>query len=369
VRRNSSYYRKAFQIIDTLLLLSYNEDINMLCGAFHMKRFSSLLFILFLLILLSTGCSEKVEPPVLTKCLNIGNSLEAPKDQPWDVPMDVSYFSVIKQAGFQCVRLPVRFSDYVDKSDPDYPLDEPFMKKIDTYVNAASNQHLTLILDLHHFTQIMDEPENNKDCLIAIWKQLARRYRDYPNTLVFELLNEPQNNLDSDRWNEIMADTVKAIRIIDKKHFLIVGGVDYNSIDSLSALKLPNDKRLIVTIHYYEPDSVTFQGDPYHKGYENLHNITWTGTAVEVSHLKSRLETAKTWAGKHHVSLFLGEFGISKEAPAQTRVRWAAAVAKESNALGISYGYWEFASGFGIYDLKTATWNSDMLHAILHPAG
>lgn len=337
-----------------------------------MKRFSVLFFLLLIFIFLSSGCSEKTEskvkPPVLTKCLNIGNSLEAPKDQPWDVPMDISYFSVIKQAGFQCVRLPVRFSDYADKSVSDYPLDETFMKKIDAYVNAALKQHLTLILDLHHFIGIMDDPQNNKDCLVAIWKQLAIRYRDYPDTLVFELLNEPQNNLDSNTWNNILADTVKTIRTIDKKHFLIVGGVNYNSIDSLSTLKLPKDNRLIVTIHYYEPDNVTFQGDPYHKGYENLNNIAWNGTAEEVSYLNSRLGTAKAWADKHNVPLFLGEFGISKEAPAQTRVNWTSAVASEANKLGISYGYWEFASGFGIYDLKTTTWNSDMLKAILSHA-
>lgn len=332
-----------------------------------MKSFFCFFFPLLLLIFISTGCSEKVEPPVLTKCLNIGNSLEAPKDQAWDVPMDVSYFSIIKKAGFQCVRLPVRFSDYIDKSNSNYTLDKTFMEKIDTYVNAALDQHLTLILDLHHFTQIMDDPVRNKDCLIAIWKQLAIRYKNYPDTLVFEILNEPQNNLDSNTWNGILADTVKAIRTVDRKHFLIVGGVDYNSIDSLSTLVLPKYNRLIATIHYYEPNNVTFQGVPYQKNYENLHNITWNGTVKEVSYLKNRLETAKNWADKHHVPLFLGEFGISKEAPAQTRIRWTSAVASEANALGISYGYWEFASNFGIYDLKTANWNSGMLNALLNP--
>jgi endoglucanase len=293
--------------------------------------------------------------------------LEAPKSQSWDVPMDISYFSIIKQAGFQCVRLPIRFSDYVDNSNSDYLLDETFMTHIDTYINEALNQDLTIIIDLHHFTDIMDDPANNKNCLVSIWKQLAARYKEYPDTLVFELLNEPQNNLDSNTWNEILADTVSAIRTIDKKHYLIVGGANYNSIDSLCTLELPNDNRLIATIHYYEPNNVTFQGDPYHEGYETLNNITWNGTTQEIAYLKSRLETAKNWADEHNVPLFLGEFGISKGAPIQTRISWTAAVTKESNTLGISYGYWEFASGFGIYDLTTATWNNDMLNSLLNP--
>lgn len=332
-----------------------------------MKRLSILTFS-FLLILLLNGCSKKSEPPVLTKCINIGNSLEAPKNEQWDVPMDISYFSTIKAAGFQCVRLPVRFSDYIDKSNSDYPLDETFLKGIDIYVKEAIKQDLTLILDLHHFMEIMENPEKYQDCLISIWKQLAARYKDYPDSLVFELLNEPQENLDSDTWNTLLAHTVQAIRSIDKKHYLIVGGVNYNSIDALSTLTLPEDKRLIVTIHYYEPNEVTFQGDPYHEGYDELSNISWDGTTKEVSYLKSRLKTAKTWADQHHVPLFLGEFGISKEAPANTRISWTAAVANEASALGISYGYWEFASGFGIYDLTRATWNTDMLNALINPA-
>lgn len=315
------------------------------------------------------GCESKepVTPPNLSKGLNIGNSLEAPKNQSWDVPIDISYFAIIKNAGFQSVRLPIRFSDYVDKSNSKYPLDETFMKQIDAYIDEALKQDLTIILDLHHFTEIMENPQGNKDCLLAIWKQLASRYNDYPNSLVFELLNEPQQNLDSDTWNTLIEDLVRTIRSIDSERFLIVGGVNFNSIDSLSTLKLPKDNRLIATIHYYEPNDVTFQGNPYHAGYENLSNVTWNGTNEEMAYLYSRLSTAKAWADANNVFLYLGEFGISNTAPVDTRISWTLAVASEANALGISYAYWEFASGFGIYDLTTSSWNEDMVNAILNP--
>lgn len=342
-------------------------------GGDLMKRFLAVCFCLPLMILAVGGCSQaRPKPPVLTNCINIGNSLDAPKDISWGVPMDVSYFTIIKKAGFQAVRLPVRFSDYVDSGHSDYHLDDAFMKQLDAYVHAALNQHLTLILDMHHFLQIMNDPRGNEACLIAMWKQIAERYKSEPNTLVFEILNEPQGNLDSDSWNAILADTVKAMRVIDKKHFLIAGGTEYNSIDGLQKLKLPDDDRLIVTIHYYEPDDVTFQGDANAdqngEYYENMKDITWTGTKQETDYLDSRLKTAKTWADKHQVPLFIGEFGVNKNAPSETRVDWTAAVAKEAKALNMGYSYWEFASGFGIYDLTTGQWNNEMLHAILEPA-
>lgn len=333
-----------------------------------MKRIMIILICGIFLMSTCDGCCAKAEPPVLSPCLNIGNSLDAPKGQSWGLPMNADYFSIIRKAGFRCVRLPVRFSDYVGGRSSGYLLDEDFMKQIDGYINTALSQHLTLILDLHHFLPIMSNPEGNKDCLIAIWKQLAARYKKYPNTLVFEILNEPHGDLDSATWNNLLADTIKVIRKVDRNHFLIVGGTDYNSVDGLQSLELPDDARLIATIHYYEPNNVTFQGDfDLGETYGNLKDVTWDGTAQEVAYLKNRLKTAKIWADKHDVPLFLGEFGVNQNAPAETRVRWTRAVANEAKTLGISYGYWEFASSFGIYDCGTGRWNNDMLSAILHP--
>lgn len=335
-----------------------------------MKRILPVCFCLLFLIGLTSGCSvTKPKAPSLAKCLNIGNSLEAPKGVSWGVPMSASYFSVIKSAGFQAVRLPVRFSDYAGDRHSGYHLEDAFMEQIDTYVDTALQEHLTVVLDMHHFLPMMSNPEGNEAELIAMWKQIAERYKNKPETLIFEILNEPTGNLDSNTWNSILAKTIEAIRTIDKKHFIVVGGADYNSIDGLQKLKLPDDDRLIATIHYYEPYEVAFQGDAYAdengQHYGNYTNITWTGTDKETQYLRQRLKTAKSWADEHNVPLFIGEFGVNKNAPAQTRVDWTAAVAKEAKTLGIGYSYWEFASGFGIYDLSTGQWNRDMLHAIL----
>ncbi|WP_159459724.1 glycoside hydrolase family 5 protein [Scatolibacter rhodanostii] len=335
-----------------------------------MQRHWITILVSFLSFLFVSGCAAKEpQPPTLTKCLNIGNSLEAPKDQPWDVPMDSSYFSTIKQAGFQTIRLPVRFSDYTASSDEDYRLDEAFVKKIDMYIKEALGQELTVILDFHHFMDIMENPALHKMKLISIWQQLSERYKNYSDDLVFEILNEPQKNLDSESWNSILQETVTAIRKNDKKHFLIVGGANYNSIDALLNLRLPEDDRLIATFHYYEPNEVTFQGNPYHYGYENLSGIGWNATDEELKYLQERFNMAKNWANENKVSLFLGEFGISKTAPEQTRLNWTRSVAKEASLRDIDYGYWEFASGFGVYDLQTKTWNQEMVDAILDPQG
>lgn len=332
-----------------------------------MKKNNKYLLSKFLIALsILTGCSSRIEnAPDLTKCINLGNCLEAPKDQPWDVPMNIRYFSLIKQAGFTAVRIPVRFSDYVNKSSTDYMIKESFLQQTDAYLLEAINQDLTVILDLHHFTEIMENPEENKDILLSIWMQLAARYQDYPDTLLFELLNEPQNHLDSATWNEYLSETVSVIREIDTTHYIIIGGTNYNSIDALWSLELPKDDKLIATFHYYEPSDVAFQGNEYHEGFENLKDITWEGTKEQMKYLTSRFDSAKAFSEKYDCPLFVGEFGVNQNAPEETREAWTNAVVSQCYQNGFGFGYWELASGFGIYDLNTGTWNNDLLNALL----
>lgn len=297
-------------------------------------------------------------------CINIGNALEAPKDIPWDVEMNEKYFDKIKDVGFDCVRLPVRFSDYA-KDNEDYMLDEDFMKKIDYYINYALSKKLKIILDFHHFTEIMEFPNEYKECYLSIWEQLSERYKDYPNELMFELLNEPNGNLNGELWNEFINEGVSIIRKTNNKRNIIIGPDNYYSVYSLEKLKIPEDKNIILSFHYYEPNEVTFQGSVNHKGFENLKDNQWIGTNIEVQYLKSRFKIAKNYAEAHKLKIFLGEFGVNKNAPKSTRVNWTRNVRKEAESCGFSWGYWELCSEFGVYDVKNDLWNKDILNSLL----
>lgn len=292
------------------------------------------------------------------RCMNIGSALEAPKGISWDVTMKEEYFDIIKDAGFDSVRLPVRFSDYVNKNT--YILDEQFMKKIDKYINYAVNDNLTLILDLHHFEEIMETPEEYKAMFISIWDQLSRRYENYSDKLVFELLNEPKDNLRGNLWNEYLKDGIKAIRANDKRRKIIVGPDSYNSVERLYDLVIPKDRNLILTFHYYEPNNFTFQGDTYHEGYGKLKNIEWTGTEEELIRLKNKFDIAKKYSKENNIPVFLGEFGANKKVKEPFRKEWTEAVRNEADNYNFSWGYWEFCSNFGICDLKNQEWSEEL---------
>jgi endoglucanase len=297
-------------------------------------------------------------------CINIGNSLEAPKDMSWGVDMNVEYFDEIKKEGFDSVRIPVRFSDYA-KNSPNYKLDEDFMKQLDSYIDYAIKDDLVVILDFHHFEEIMEEPERYKECFISIWNQVSERYKDYPSTLIFELLNEPKDNLKGKLWNEFIRDGVKEIRKSNKDRAIIVGPDNFYSVDRLEALSIPKDDNIIVSFHYYEPNKFTFQGNEYHLGFENLKDIQWKGSKEEIEYLENRFDIAKKWSDKNKVGIFLGEFGANQKAPAESRKLWTKAVRKEAEKRNFSYGYWEFCSWFGIYDVKSHTWDKDILEALI----
>ncbi|CAM3095861.1 glycoside hydrolase family 5 protein [Sporolactobacillus spathodeae] len=301
--------------------------------------------------------------PFRYRSINIGNALDAPRGISWGVSIESNFFAAIHQAGFNAVRLPVRFSDYVQAA-PNYVLDPEFMKKIDDYLSVAYQQQLTVILDLHHFIELMDNPLRYHDCFLSIWDQLATRYRDQPNTLLFEVLNEPTNKLSGDLWNHYLAEAISVIRRTNSTRPLIVGPDHFNSLHRLHALRLPKDPNLIVSFHYYEPNAFTFQENPY-LGFTQARNVAWLGTPTDLRQIHEDFAYVKRWATRHHVPIYLGEFGANQAAANDSRRRWTEAVRREAETLAFGWGYWELASWFGIYDPETRTWDQALLDVLL----
>ncbi|GAH46635.1 unnamed protein product, partial [marine sediment metagenome] len=295
--------------------------------------------------------------------INIGNALEAPKGEKWDVVMKEEYIDKIASAGFDTVRIPIRFSDYVDASN-DYELEDDFMKTVDYFIKYALSKDLNVVMDMHHFEEIMENPLDYRESFLKMWDELSKRYSGYSEKLAYEVLNEPTDNLNGSLWNEFLKEAVETIRKNDKTKYIVIGGDDFGSYKGVLNLKIPNDDKLIVTFHYYDPNDFTFQGEQYHEGYENLHDIHWNNTEEERLVIINAFKEVKKFADKNGVKVFLGEFGANKNAPYGDRVLWTKAVREIAEENGFSWGYWEMASGFGIYDVNTHKFDEEMLRAL-----
>jgi len=291
--------------------------------------------------------------------------LEAPKEGEWGLIVEERYFDLAQQAGFDFVRLPINFAAHAAPAAP-YTIAPDFFQRIDQIINWALARRLAIIIDLHQYSEMGVDPQGQKDRFLAIWTQIAERYQNQPPQVIFELLNEPNSQLDADLWNDYLAQALTIVRHTNPTRDVIVGPVMWNSYSSLSALDLPADPHLIVTFHYYDPFRFTHQGaDWVGEDTTSWLGTTWDATDAEKADITNTFDAVQQWAQQNKVRVLLGEFGAFSPAPMDSRVRWTAFVREQAEARGFAWAYWEFASGFGVYDPEARSWRADLLRALI----
>ena len=296
--------------------------------------------------------------------INIGNALEAPNEGDWGVYIRDEFFQIIREAGFDTVRIPIRWSNHAG-NDPPYKIQDSFFRRVDWVVNKSLERNLITIINIHHYEELMRKPEEHKDRFLALWRQISEHYRDYPDNLYFELLNEPHGALTDSIWNELIEEAVNIIRETNPTRKIIIGPTGWNSVYNLNKLVIPNDSGIIVTFHLYTPFEFTHQGAEWVSPPPPV-GRRWTGNEREQRQITKELDIAVQWARQHdNVPLFLGEFGAYSKADTNSRVRWTYFVARQAEKRNISWCYWEFCAGFGAYDPVKNKWRRDLLYALI----
>ena len=301
----------------------------------------------------------------LGRGINLGNALEAPAEGEWGLTIRRQYFKAIADAGFDSVRIPIRWSAHAEKQPP-YRIDPPFAKRVDEVVEQALGQDLAVVINFHHYEELYANPDTEQPRFLALWKQVAQRYKDQPDRLCFELLNEPHGDLSAGKWNELLVKALQVVRESNPERIVIVGPAQWNNISHLDRLRLPeNDRRLIATFHYYSPFQFTHQGASWVENSEPWLGTKWEGTAQEKKAVADDLDRAVRWAQRERRPLYMGEFGAYSRADMESRARWTRFLAGEAAKRDISWAYWEFASGFGAYDPQEEQWREPLRKALL----
>lgn len=299
---------------------------------------------------------------------NLGNALEAASEEAGGMVIKDEYLKIIADAGFYSIRLPVSWSLHSENAPP-YLIDAAFFERVDHVVQTALGNGLTVVLNEHHFDELNDDPVAHREWLLKLWQQISTHYADYPDNLIFEILNEPHGafNDDASLWNKLAQDALDIIRIKNPYRIVVVGPVSWNSIHSLDSMSLPeNDRGLIVTVHYYDPFQFTHQGASW-VGDQSMNwlGTTWLGSPDEHNAVNSAFDAAAQWASEHNRPLYLGEFGSYSTADMNSRYRWTDYVARSAEKRGISWTYWEFGAGFGAYDRDKNEWRPLLLKALM----
>jgi endoglucanase len=330
----------------------------------------------FLLIASSCAVTEKAvakkRPPDpfkqnkhIGRGINLGNALEAPREGEWGVTLKEEYFKVIKEAGFDSVRIPCRWSNHALKEAP-YTIDTAFFERVDWAIANALKNDLYVILNMHNYPELTKDPAGQSERFLALWEQIAEHYKDYPDSVLFEPLNEPSGRL-SRLWNETFKKALATIRKSNPYRTIVIGPAESNIINLLRKLDIPKeDRNIIVTIHYYAPLEFTHQGAEWvGEKSKSWLGTKWMGTVKEKQAIAKVFDRAADWAKKHNRPIYLGEFGAYEKADMDSRARWTAFVAKSAVKRGFSIAYWEFCSGFGAYDPQKNAWREPLLKALI----
>jgi endoglucanase len=337
-------------------------------------------------IILFTHCSEESTPESITdpvhalsdldpfeqnarlgRGINLGNILEAPSEGEWGLTLKEYYFEEIAEAGFNSVRLPIRWSAHAETEAP-YTIDQVFFERIDWAIDCALKNGLAINLNIHHYEEIFEDPASEKERYLAIWDQIAVRYLDQPKEVFFEVLNEPHDNLTSVIWNEYLIEAIDVIRVTNPGRTIIVGTAEWGGFSALSRLSLPeNDRNIIVTLHYYNPFQFTHQGAEWVEGADQWLGTAWANTPSQREAIISDFDAVLAWATINNRPINIGEFGAYSRADMDSRYLWTYFITSLSELYNMSWHYWEFGAGFGAYDLNNNQWHEELLEALIRP--
>ncbi|WP_413719663.1 glycoside hydrolase family 5 protein [Silicimonas sp. MF1-12-2] len=287
------------------------------------------------------------------RCINLGNALEAPREGDWGYTIERQHLSAIAEAGFDTIRLPVRFSAHRNTR-----IDPAFLARVDEVIGWAREEELRIILDLHHFEELMKAPDTNADAFLDIWQELSEHYRDAPPDLIFELLNEPSGELSTARAIGLYARAMPLIRNHNPDRWVLIGGGNWSDVKELSLLPA-YDAHTVHTFHFYKPWDFTHQMADW---IEDPPPPRGWGTDQDRRETRRHLQQ-----GLNHKAapVFLGEFGVYDAAPSADAVEWLAFVRRMAEMESIGWCAWSFSSTFRTYETKEGRWNTDRLDALI----
>lgn len=344
-----------------------------------------LLFILFLYYRSGEGIRFM---KALGNGINIGNDLDVTgvsdyRENPtvydyetyWgNVPVSGELFAAIREAGFETVRIPVSWGEHLDADGAIAP---EWLDRVQEVVDQALAEDLYVILDTHHEDWLVPtaykEPAVTEE-LTRIWRQLAERFYDYDERLMFESMNEPRLVGTDQEWTEGTAEAravinrlnaafVETVRSSGGKNedrwLLLPGYCTGNRAEVLEAIELPADKHLIVAVHAYLP--YRFTGTEQGDGLWREEDPEYTGEIVSLRENIERLFLDR------RIPVVITEYGCKRKASEGERLAWASYYTEVFREIGVPCIWWDNGKyeEYGVLDRETAVVTEQSLVKIL----
>ena len=252
-------------------------------------------------------------------------------------------FDGVKAAGFKSVRICVTWQGHIGEA-PGYRLEEKWLGRVEEIVGYAEKAGLVAIVNTHHDESYWldiakawnnaTQNEKVKDEIFTFWTQVANRFKDKGEWLIFESLNEIQDggwgwsdafkaNPDAqykvlNEWNQVFVDAVRATGGNNATRWLGVPGYAASPTFTIPGFVLPRDytsaNRLMVAVHDYDPYEYTIK-DPMLPRFGHTAAADKRPSGDNEAGLRWTFDQLKEAYTDKGLPVYLGEFGCSRHNP------------------------------------------------------
>lgn len=308
--------------------------------------------------------------------INMGNTLDATNLWDYDAGRDeldyetfwgnpkltAEQFQAVRDAGFKCVRIPVTWEDHIGA---DGKISEVWMERVAQVVDVALEQELYVIINTHHEEWLNleeDKKEQIKADYANVWTQIAMRFRDYDEKLLFEGMNEVRLRDSKHEWsggtpvlremvNELNGVFVESVRETggeNEDRYLIISPYCHRvQTDAMKELTIP-EGNIIVAVHMYEP---------YRFCQQDEGSPDWNGEETkEVADIREIFDEIEELYIRQGIPVMITEFGCKDKDNTESRVAWTKLYCELAKERGISCFWWDNGKEYQLLDRETGEW-------------
>lgn len=251
-------------------------------------------------------------------------------------------FDNVKKAGFKAVRICTTWTGHIGEA-PAYRLEDKWLERVAEIVGYAEKAGLVAIVNTHHdetyWLDISKAYNNNtqnekvKDEIFCVWTQIARRFADKGEWLVFESFNEIQDggwgwsaafqaNPDVqykvlNDWNQVFVNAVRGAGGNNATRWLGIPGYAASPGFTITGLVLPKDytnaNRLMVAVHDYDPYNYTLN-TPLVRQWGHTADKDKRCSDYDEEGVVAVFDNLKKAYLDKNIPVYLGEMGCSRHA-------------------------------------------------------
>jgi len=246
-----------------------------------------------------------------------------------------------------------------------------------TIIKELGFDHVRLPVDEE---QLWDDPEAQSK-FIDLWKQLSGELHEYPLDMVaYEPLNEAVAE-DSEDWNKLINQVIGALRELEPERVIVMGSNRWQTAGTFPDLQIPaNDPNIILSFHFYTPMPVTHYTAPWTPLASYMGPVVYPGQAIDEAEYEAMDETLLAAVEEHNgmfdraaleaimvpaievaraanLPLYCGEFGAFPAAPLEVRQAWYRDMISIFDEHDIAWAHWNYKDDFPLVtqDLEPIT--------------